>query len=46
MKHVTLKSADLELVLDPGFGGDILSIKTMPQNQEFLLKTPWADRAE
>lgn len=46
MTHVTLKSADLELVLDPDFGGDILSIKTMPQNQELLLKTPWADRAE
>ncbi|MFM9151900.1 MAG: hypothetical protein ACKOPU_06495 [Candidatus Planktophila sp.] len=46
MTHVTLKSGDLELVLDPGFGGDILSIKTVPKNQEILLKTPWADRAE
>jgi hypothetical protein len=46
MTHVTLKSADLELVLDPEFGADILSIKTVPKNQELLLKTPWADRAE
>lgn len=46
MTHVTLKSGDLELVLDPGFGGDILSIKTRPNNQELLLRTPWADRAE
>ena len=45
MTHITLKSGDLELVLDPGFGGDILSIKTMPNNQELLLRTPWADRA-
>ena len=46
MTHVTLKSGDLELVLDPGFGGDILSIMTLPNNQELLLRTPWADRAE
>ena len=46
MTHVRLKSGDLELVLDPGFGGDILSIKTVPNKQELLLKTPWADRAE
>ncbi len=46
MTHVTLKSSDLELVLDPDFGGDILSIKTLPNNQELLLRTPWADRAE
>jgi hypothetical protein len=46
MTHVTLKSGDLELVLDPGFGGDILSIKTLPNTEELLLRTPWADRAE
>ena len=46
MTHVTLKSSNLELVLDPDFGGDILSIKTLPNNQELLLRTPWADRAE
>lgn len=46
MTHVTLKSSDLELVLDPDFGGDILSIKTLPNTQELLLRTPWADRAE
>jgi hypothetical protein len=46
MSHVTLKSADLELVLDPGFGGDILSIKAVQRDQKLLLKTPWADRAE
>lgn len=46
MTHISLKSSDLELLLDPDFGGDILSIKTMPDNQELLLRTPWADRAE
>ncbi len=46
MTHISLKSGDLELVLDPDFGGDILSIKTLPNNQELLLRTPWADRAE
>jgi len=46
MRHVTLRSSDLELVLDPSFGADILSIKTVKSGHELLLKTPWADRAE
>ena len=46
MRHVTLRSYELALVLDPSFGADILSIKTVKSDQELLLKTPWADRAE
>lgn len=46
MRHVTLRSPELALVLDPSFGADILSIKTVKSDQELLLKTPWADRAE
>ena len=33
MKYVTLKSSDLELVLDPHHGADILSIKTIPSGE-------------
>lgn len=36
MTHVTLKSSGLELVLDPSFGADILSIKTIKTDQEIL----------
>ena len=46
MRHVTLRSSELALVLDPSFGADILSIKTVKSDKELLLKTPWADRAE
>lgn len=46
MRHVTLRSPELALVLDPSFGADILSVKTVKSDQELLLKTPWADRAE
>ena len=46
MSHLHLKSSDLELVIDANYGADILSIKTINSNQEVLLSTPWADRAE
>ena len=46
MSHVRLENPDLELVIDATHGADILSIKECKRNQEFLLQTPWADRAE
>jgi hypothetical protein len=46
MSHLRLKSSELELVIDATYGADILSIKTTKTNQEVLLQTPWADRAE
>ena len=46
MKYITLKSSELELVLDPHHGADILSIKTVPTGEEVLYATPWSDRAE
>jgi hypothetical protein len=46
MSHLRLKSSELELVIDAAYGADILSIKTVSKNQEVLLQTPWADRAE
>ena len=46
MTHVRLANADIELILDPEHGADILSIKSVARQAEFLLKTPWAERAE
>ena len=46
MTYITLKSSDLELVLDPNFGADILSIRTLQRDQQLLFKTPWSERAE
>ena len=46
MSHLRLKSSELEVVIDATYGADILSIKTTDKNQEVLLQTPWADRAE
>lgn len=46
MSHIRLQSSELELVIDATYGADILSIKESKKNQEFLLQTPWADRAE
>ena len=36
----------MELVIDAEHGSDILSIKTINNNQELLLETPWSVRAE
>jgi hypothetical protein len=46
VSHLRLKSSELELVIDATYGADILSIKTADKQQEVLLQTPWADRAE
>ena len=46
MSHLRLKSLELEVVIDATYGADILSIKTANKDQEVLLQTPWADRAE
>jgi len=46
MSHLRLQSSELELVIDATYGADILSIKTTKTNQEVLLQTPWAERAE
>jgi hypothetical protein len=46
MSHLRLKSSELEVVIDATYGADILSIKTANKDQEVLLQTPWADRAE
>lgn len=46
MRHLRLRSSELELIIDAEYGADILSIKTTSKNQELLLKTPWSDRAE
>lgn len=46
MKYLALRSPELELVIDPHHGADILSIKILHNNHELLLKTPWSDRAE
>lgn len=46
MSYIKLKSSDLELVLDPNFGADILSITTLQTNQQVLFQTPWSERAE
>ncbi len=46
MSHLHLKSSELDLVIDVNYGADIISIKTISGNQEVLLSTPWADRAE
>lgn len=46
MRYLNLRSSELEIVIDPYFGADILSIKTLKSNYEVLLKTPWESRAE
>ncbi|MBF8252727.1 MAG: hypothetical protein HW379_1069 [Actinobacteria bacterium] len=46
MKYLRLRSSELELVIDAEHGSDILSIKTINNDQELLLQTPWSDRAE
>ena len=46
MSHLRLKSSELEVVIDATYGADILSIKPANKDQEVLLQTPWADRAE
>lgn len=39
-------SSEIELVIDPHYGADILSIRTRDNNHELLLSTPWSDRSE
>jgi hypothetical protein len=46
MSHLQLKSSELVVIIDATYGADILSIKTTDKEQEVLLQTPWADRAE
>jgi hypothetical protein len=46
MTHIRLASSELELVIDPIYGADILSIRTVAGGHEMLLSTPWVDRAE
>ncbi len=46
MRYLQLRSSELELVIDVEHGSDILSIKTINNDQELLLQTPWSDRAE
>jgi hypothetical protein len=46
VSHLQLKSSELVVIIDATYGADILSIKTTDKQQEVLLQTPWADRAE
>ena len=46
MTHIRLASSEVELVIDPNYGADILSIRTVANGHEMLLSTPWVDRAE
>lgn len=43
---LTLRTAAIELTLDPAHGADICSIVSLPSGSELLFATPWRERAQ
>jgi hypothetical protein len=43
---IDLRTDVLALTLDPAYGADILSMRTLPHGHELLWSSPWRERAE
>jgi len=46
MDPIQLRSDDLEVVVDPGPGADITSLRDLRTGIDVLFRTPWADHAQ
>jgi hypothetical protein len=43
---IELRTDRLAVEVDPAYGADILSVRTLPEGRELLWSSPWRDRAQ